>query len=124
MTIDELCEKYWHEVYGMALRFTRGNESDAQDLTQDTFVVAKEQFAKLTTPEKPMLWLLAILRLKGKEHRRAWAKRATLEIPAKQQKRDDQEWIDKEELTASMGEYFDGAVGEWIKRGIEADWQP
>lgn len=48
-------------VYNVAYRLT-GNRYDAEDLAQETFVVACRKLTQLREPERCRQWLLAILR--------------------------------------------------------------
>ncbi len=48
-------------VFNMALRLS-GNRYDAEDLTQETFVIAFEKLSQLKKADRCRFWLLAILR--------------------------------------------------------------
>lgn len=60
-TIVDLIHEYHAHVYRYAYRLV-GNESDAEDLTQQGFLVAQQKLAQLREPAKARGWLFAIVR--------------------------------------------------------------
>jgi RNA polymerase sigma-70 factor (ECF subfamily) len=48
-------------VYGYAFRLT-GNQADAEDVSQQTFLTAQRHLHQLRSPDNPVPWLLAIAR--------------------------------------------------------------
>lgn len=59
--IVELIHAYHAHVYRYAYRLV-GNEGDAEDLTQQGFLVAQQKLAQLRDPTKARGWLFAIVR--------------------------------------------------------------
>jgi len=52
----------WHrDVYRYAFRLS-GNRTDAEDLTQQTFMIAQQRLHQVRQPERVLGWLFAILR--------------------------------------------------------------
>jgi RNA polymerase sigma-70 factor, ECF subfamily len=70
--IAQLVEKYHQTAYRYAYRLT-GSVQDAEDLTQETFLVALRKLGQLRKVENAQAWLFAILRncfLKDRQRRR------------------------------------------------------
>ncbi|MCX7425449.1 MAG: sigma-70 family RNA polymerase sigma factor [Planctomycetia bacterium] len=61
MTIVALVAQHHLDVYRYAYRLS-GNQEDAEDLTQQVFLVAQENLAQLRTPEAARSWLFTILK--------------------------------------------------------------
>lgn len=81
MDLGSLVGQYHGDVYRYAYRLS-GNQSDAEDLAQQTFLIAHERFDQLRDPDKAAAWLFAILRscyLKSRRRRRPVAA-ANLEL--------------------------------------------
>jgi RNA polymerase sigma-70 factor (ECF subfamily) len=65
--VGTLVLDHHREVYGYAYRLT-GNATDAEDLAQQTFLIAQQKLHQLREPSKARGWLYAVLRscyLKG-----------------------------------------------------------
>ena len=60
-TIMELVDDYHERVFRYAFRLS-GNQTDAEDLTQQTFLIAQEKLTQLRDQTKAASWLLAICR--------------------------------------------------------------
>jgi RNA polymerase sigma-70 factor, ECF subfamily len=72
MEIAQLVATYYQAVYRYAFRLT-GAVPDAEDLTQQAFLVAQEKLAQVRQAENVQSWLFAILRnsfIKGRSRRR------------------------------------------------------
>jgi len=70
--IDSLVRQYHGDVYRYAFRLS-GNQPDAEDLAQQTFLTAHQHLEQLRDPGKAVAWLFAILRscfLKSQRRRR------------------------------------------------------
>lgn len=59
--IAELVDEYHRAVYRYAFRLS-GSASDAEDLTQQAFLVAQQKLDQLRKPESARSWLFTILR--------------------------------------------------------------
>jgi RNA polymerase sigma-70 factor (ECF subfamily) len=59
--IRDLIVRYHADMYRYAYRLT-GNQPDAEDLTQQTFLVAQQRLHQVRLPERVGGWLFAILR--------------------------------------------------------------
>ncbi len=110
LDIHQLVRQHYGSVYRYAFRLT-GAPGDAEDLTQQTFLVAQQKLQQVREPEKVDRWLFAVLRscfLKSFRKRRPVAA-ATVEldvesIPARAI---DREEIDGELLQAAISELPD-----------------
>jgi RNA polymerase sigma-70 factor (ECF subfamily) len=60
-SIAQLVEAYHQAVYRYAYRLA-GSVADAEDLTQQTFLIAQQKLDQIREPEKADRWLLAIAR--------------------------------------------------------------
>lgn len=70
MTAKELVELYLDSLYRYACRLT-GSDVEAEDLVQETFLIASEKFEQLREPARAFAWLVKILRgCWSREHRR------------------------------------------------------
>jgi RNA polymerase sigma-70 factor, ECF subfamily len=58
---DRLVDEHLAAVYRYAFRLT-GKVADAEDLTQQTFLIAQERIDQLRDPERARAWLLTVLR--------------------------------------------------------------
>jgi RNA polymerase sigma-70 factor, ECF subfamily len=61
LSIEQLVAEHQHAVYGYALRLTAA-PADAEDLSQEAFLVAHQRLDQLRRPEAARSWLLAIVR--------------------------------------------------------------
>lgn len=61
LTIDDLVARYLDSLLGYACRLC-GSPTEAQDLVQETFLIATDKFSQLRDPEAALAWLLTILR--------------------------------------------------------------
>ncbi len=110
MDIDRLVAEHHQAVYRYAYRLA-GSTADAEDLTQQVFLIAQQKLDQLRQPKDARGWLFAILRnsfLRGRQ-RLAPVSTATLEldidsIPAEIPDEDD---IDRERLQAAINELPD-----------------
>ena len=74
LTIQQLVTEHHQVLYRYAFRMT-GNESDAEDLTQQTYLIAQNKLNQLRQPGAARSWLFRILRttfLKSCRKRRPW----------------------------------------------------
>jgi RNA polymerase sigma-70 factor, ECF subfamily len=58
---DRLVDEHLAAVYRYAFRLT-GKVADAEDLTQQTFLIAQERIDQLRDPDRARAWLLTVLR--------------------------------------------------------------
>jgi len=70
-SIEELYDLYHVDVYRFLRTFT-GNESDAEDLTQETFMqlMKDKQINSLDQKRNPKTWILTIAKYKAIDHHR------------------------------------------------------
>lgn len=61
VTIQSLVADFHGDVYRYAFRLA-GTQADAEDLTQQTFLIAQQRLGQLREPAKAGSWLFAILR--------------------------------------------------------------
>lgn len=61
LDIQLLVRHYHGDVYRYAFRLA-GNQADAEDLAQQTFLVAQQRLHQVRHPERALGWLFAILR--------------------------------------------------------------
>ena len=72
LDIQSLVRQFHADVYRYSFRLA-GNQADAEDLTQQTFLLAQQRIHQVRQPERALGWLFAILRscfLKGERKRR------------------------------------------------------
>ncbi len=72
LSIAELVRTHHQMVFRYAYRLV-GSVPDAEDLTQQTFLIAQQKIAQIREPEKADRWLFAVLRscfLKNRRRRR------------------------------------------------------
>ncbi len=67
--VRALIEAYHGTVYAYAFRLTCST-ADAEDLTQQTFLIAHEKSAQIRDPNKALQWLLAVARSRFLKNRR------------------------------------------------------
>jgi RNA polymerase sigma-70 factor (ECF subfamily) len=61
LDIRTLVQDHHRDVYRYAFRLT-GRQADAEDLTQQTFLIAQQRLHQVRQPERVVSWLFAILR--------------------------------------------------------------
>lgn len=61
LDIRALIRDYHHDVYRYAFRLS-GSRADAEDLTQQTFMIAHQRLPQLRQPGRVVSWLFAIVR--------------------------------------------------------------
>lgn len=61
LEIGQLIQRYHELLYGYAYRLS-GKASDAEDLTQQAFLIAQQKLHQVRQPEKVRSWLLTIVR--------------------------------------------------------------
>jgi RNA polymerase sigma-70 factor (ECF subfamily) len=70
VSVRQLVVDHHAMIYRLAFRLT-GNQADAEDVAQQTFLQAQQNLHQLRTPENPVPWLCAIARSCWmKSHRR------------------------------------------------------
>lgn len=68
LTIGQVIERYHEAVYRYAFRLT-GRQADAEDLAQQTFLVAQQKLGQLRDATKVDRWLFAVLRSRFAKNR-------------------------------------------------------
>lgn len=132
--IAQLVAEHHQAVYRYAYRLS-GSAVDAEDLTQQVFLVAQQKLGQLRKAESARCWLFAILRnwfLKTCQQRRplpAASLRLNVETVPAEAPQDDQ--IDRQRLQAAIGElptrfrlvlvmfYFEGCSYRQIAEGLD-----
>lgn len=111
MDVAELVDQYHRVVYQYAYRLS-GSVPEAEDLTQQVFLVAHRKFGQLRKIESARSWLFTILRncffKSRKRQQPVLAANLQLDvdtIPAVVPEEDD---IDREQLQEAIGELPDG----------------
>lgn len=107
--IGELVEEFYALLYRFAVRLT-GSAADADDLTQQTYLMAQTKLHQLKDVARAKAWLFTILKnLYLKDRRSAAAKRLqTLEaVPELGQTPTDDFLIDKDGLQKALNEIPD-----------------
>jgi len=111
--IHRLVLDHYQAVYRYAFRLT-GSVCDAEDLTQNTFLIAQQKLYQLREPEKTDRWLFAILRscyLKNRRrHRPVAAVNLELnvdELPEESVRQAEQSGVDEERLQRALNELAD-----------------
>ena len=61
LDLREIVERYHEAVYRYAYRLA-GNQADAEDLTQQTFLVAQQRLSQVRDIDKVLSWLFSVLR--------------------------------------------------------------
>lgn len=105
LTISDLVHAHYALVYRFAFRLT-GEAAQAEDLTQQTFLIAQEHLGELRVPEAAAKWLLTIARHAFFRQRRQQPRAIPLdsvEEPARVE-RPPSEPCDPEELQNALGE--------------------
>jgi RNA polymerase sigma-70 factor (ECF subfamily) len=100
--IRDWVEKYTDSLFNWA--FSRlGNREEAEDLIQETFLVAFQSYEKFTGKSEPLTWLHGILRNKIADHYR-------------------KVYREKIEQNISLNHFFD-EQDHWKKNEIPLQWQ-
>lgn len=106
LDIGTLVSTYHGDVYRYAYRLT-GREAEAEDLTQQTFLIAQQRLAQLREPGKAAGWLFAILRncfLKDRSRRRPLdAASAELDVDSIPEELTEDDF-DRQQLQAAIDE--------------------
>lgn len=109
-TIQQLVADHHTVVYRFAFRLT-GTAADADDLTQQAFLLAHQKLAQLRDASRSAGWLLAIARncfLKSRR-RGPVPTEPLLEDPIGESSRELPDWIDPERLQAALARLPDDA---------------
>ncbi len=105
LPIEELVRCYHRAVYAYAYRLT-GRTQDAEDLAQQTFLVAQQHLVQLRDPDRARGWLLAIARSQYcrlcRRKRPFLADDADIELEQLAADGDDGMRIDEEQLQAAL----------------------
>lgn len=103
----QLVDEHLTAVYRYAFRLT-GQVAEAEDLTQQTFLVAQERIDQLRDPDKARGWLLTVLRrcfLKNcRRHKESLAGDMELELEHLPDEHDEDDGFDREALQAALDE--------------------
>ncbi|WP_421384862.1 RNA polymerase sigma factor [Bacillus salacetis] len=67
--LHEIYESYFHDVYHYLLYFTN-SQSDAEDLTQDTFIKVFKNYERFEERSSVKTWILSIARRTAVDHYR------------------------------------------------------
>lgn len=108
-TLPELVDEYYVRLYRFAYRLS-GSAADAEDLTQQTFLMAQTNLHQLREPEHAKAWMFAILRntyLKGKRRERQAEIVSLQNAPEPSQACDEAVQLRTEELQAVLDELPD-----------------
>jgi RNA polymerase sigma-70 factor (ECF subfamily) len=76
---EELVRRHLRAAYAVALAVT-GDADDAQDVAQDSFVVALERLEDCADPDRFSAWLLKIVRNRALNLRRSRTRRAAVPL--------------------------------------------
>ncbi|MDX1932996.1 MAG: RNA polymerase sigma factor [Capsulimonadales bacterium] len=87
---DRLYVRYAPRVLGLLLRLTQGNRSEAEDLTQDTFVASYTACGTYAERGRPLAWLCGIAFRRWRDRQRS-ATPPTLPLSESLAHRDDVE---------------------------------
>jgi len=110
LDIRVLVESHYSAIYGYAFRLS-GSRSDAEDLAQQTFLIAQQKLHQIREVDKADRWLFAVARscyLKSRRRRRP-APATNLELNVDQILDDHivESAIDKEQLQAAINQLED-----------------
>ena len=107
LDIERLVVEHHQGVYGYAFRLT-GRQVDAEDLTQQTFLIAKEKLGQVREMSKVRSWLFAVARscfLKSRRKRVPWpATSVQLDLDRLPERLPPREDIDTERLQTALDE--------------------
>lgn len=109
LTIEPLILEHHVVIYHYAYRLT-GRQQDAEDLTQQTFLVAQQKLDQVREPTKVLGWLFAVLRsCYHKMLRKPFpVSAASLELEVDEiPDTTDEETIDREQLQAALNQLPD-----------------
>jgi RNA polymerase sigma-70 factor, ECF subfamily len=103
VTIGELVGEHHALVYRYAYRLT-GSQADAEDLSQQAFLLAHQRLAQLREPERAAGWLMTIVRnCFLKSRRRQMATCESIEHDAVAEPVEPfPDWVDPEQLHAAL----------------------
>ncbi|MGE0756018.1 MAG: RNA polymerase sigma factor [Pirellulaceae bacterium] len=105
--IATLVAEHYRALFAYAYRLT-GSQSDAEDLTQQAFLIAQTRLYQLREREKANRWLFAILRscfLKSVGRPRMVSlESAEIDVADEHHLADDDCWIDPEQLQRALHE--------------------
>lgn len=102
-----LVRRHLQPAYAVALA-RLGEPADAEDIAQDSFLVALQRLDECRNPERFLPWLLAIVRNRARDHQRFHAVRGavpldSVELPSSASPDRDLERSDlRDSLTAAM----------------------
>ncbi|HEX2092331.1 MAG TPA: sigma-70 family RNA polymerase sigma factor [Longimicrobiaceae bacterium] len=114
---------YLDSVYRFALRLTRGDEAEAEDLVQDTYLRAYRGWSTYTRGTQCRSWLFTICR--NVAVRRGEVKSARMEHLATDLGVDDVEALasvgvlDRAQSQDPEGDFFDSLVDDEVRRAID-----
>lgn len=112
LTLPDLIREFAAPLYRYAFRLA-GQASDAEDLVQQTFLVAQQKLHQLRKAERASAWLYAVLRSCFLKSRRkpipqtmddSFALDSLAELPAGD---DSDAWLDREALQLALAELPD-----------------
>ena len=108
--ITRLIAEYHKQLYRYAFRLT-GSQADAEDLTQEAFLVAQQRLHQLRDESKADRWLLAVVRscfLKSRRRKRPLsASAAVLNVDEIAEDTPAAEEIDRDALQRALNELSD-----------------
>ncbi len=102
-TIDELLQQHQDLLYRYAYRLS-GSAEDAEDLTQQTFLIACENLHQLREPSAAKSWLCAILRHAFLKHQKQRPAMLPLDQAAEPMQKADSPLVDEEAFQRTLGE--------------------
>ena len=102
-TIDELLQQHQALLYRYAYRLS-GSAEDAEDLTQQTYLIACENLHQLRDPAAAKSWLCAILRHAFLKHRKHRLVTLSLDQVAEPWQEGNAPRFDEETLQRALGE--------------------
>lgn len=108
--IKKWVELYSDKLYSWAL-YKTSNKETAEDLVQDTFIVAFQSFNKFEGKSEPQTWLFAILNNKIADYFRKVYKQTTV----------TESQINKDESKSFFDNFFD-SFGKWKKEHQPTEW--
>ena len=107
LTIDDLIDRYHASVYRYLYRLA-GNGADAEDLAQQTFLIAHQRMHQIREPGKAKAWLLTVARscfLKmGRRRRPVDAATLELDVDLIPTEIEENELVDSERLQMALNQ--------------------
>ena len=107
MDIVQLVRAHYQAVYRYAFRLA-GNEADAEDLTQQTFLIAQDRLGQVRNGERVLSWLFAVLRSCFLKSRRRLRPIAAVNLELNVEEIPEHRWtesaIDREELQGALND--------------------